>query len=223
MPALGCLLSRKIHEPPKTLSLTLSRTLSLHVWKPTATPNALMTAQPSFQHGSIWIAAILTAAILGSGPGASAQPPQKSPAPPSNSVAALPAPRPAASLADVELRGRLICIPEEMHRLYQTELAAGHEHIRGLKTTNGLIYTLVRVRAAEALFADPALAGKDLLIKGRVFPGTQVFEPTRLQSVKSGKIYDLYYWCSTCSIRAIEPGECMCCRGPMELKETPAE
>ena len=37
----------------------------------------------------------------------------------------------------VELRGKVVCIPELMHELYQTELAAEHEHVYGFRTTDG--------------------------------------------------------------------------------------
>lgn len=121
--------------------------------------------------------------------------------------------------AEVELRGQLICVPEEMHRLYQSELPTNHQHLYGFKVKGGGIYTLLRVKMSEALFADPALAGKELLINGRLFPGTQIFEPTRLRSIKNEKVYDLYYYCAICEIEGVEPGECMCCRAPVELVE----
>src|SRR2546422_856404 len=41
-----------------------------------------------------------------------------------------------AGSREMELRGRVVCLPEEMHRIYQTDLPTNHEHIYGFKTTN---------------------------------------------------------------------------------------
>jgi len=70
----------------------------------------------------------------------------------------------------MELQGKVVCLPEEMHRVYQTDLPTNHEHIYGFKTTNGIYYTLLRTKLSEALFADQRLREKELLLTGNALP-----------------------------------------------------
>src|SRR5919108_2027336 len=126
--------------------------------------------------------------------------------------------RPAQPEA-VQLRGRVVCLPEEMHRMFQTDLPTNHEHLHGFKTTNGVYYTLLRTKFSEALFADQRLREKELLLNGRVLPLSHIFDVTGMKSVRDGVVYDLYYYCDICAIETVVPGPCMCCQAPVELME----
>ena len=122
---------------------------------------------------------------------------------------------------EVELRGKIVCLAEEMHTHYKVELFGKHEHLYGVKTEDSEYYTLLRTSLAEALFVDERLHEKDLIIKGRVFPKTQLLEVTRFSSIKEGVIHELYYYCDICYIRAVAPGNCDCCQAPVVLIEKP--
>jgi len=128
--------------------------------------------------------------------------------------------RPARS-QEMEVRGIVVCLPEEMHRLYQTDLPTNHEHIYGFKTTNGIYYTLLRTKLSEALFADQRVREKELLLTGNVLPKSQILDVTAMKSVRNGVVYDLYYYCDICAIRTVAPGPCVCCQAPVELVEKP--
>src|SRR5205814_5044707 len=91
-----------------------------------------------------------------------------------------------AGLEEVQLRGKVVCLPEEMHRIFQTDLPTNHEHIYGFKTTNGVYYTLLRTKLSEALFADQRLREKELLLSGRVLPKSQIFNVTAMKSIRNG-------------------------------------
>ena len=121
----------------------------------------------------------------------------------------------------VELKGTVVCLAEEMRTHYNVELFKTHEHLYGVKTEDGKYYTLLRTSLAEALFVDERLHEKDLLINGRVFPKTQLLEVTRFSSIKDGVVHELYYYCDTCYIRAVAPGNCDCCQAPVVLIERP--
>ena len=86
----------------------------------------------------------------------------------------------------VELRGRVVCLAEEMHRRHNAELPTNHEHLWGLKAQDGKCYTLLRGKFSEAIFVDERIRKKELVVKARLFPDTQVIELTRLRSVKAG-------------------------------------
>lgn len=121
----------------------------------------------------------------------------------------------------IELRGNIVCLAEEMHARYNVELFKTHEHLYGMKTEAGTYYTLLRTSLAEALFVDERLRAKHLVINGRVFPNTQLLEVTRFASLKDGVVHELYYYCDTCYIRAVAPGDCDCCQAPVVLIEKP--
>ena len=127
-----------------------------------------------------------------------------------------------ASAAEAEFRGRVVCLPEEMHRLHKTDLPARHEHVYGFRTEDGSYYTLLRTKLSQALFMDERLREKDLLLKGKVLPKTQILDVTHIKSIKNGVVHDLYYYCDVCAIDFVSPEECVCCRGPVELIETAA-
>lgn len=122
---------------------------------------------------------------------------------------------------DVELRGRVVCLPEEMHRLHQAHLPAGHAHVYGFKTQDGTYYTLLRTKNSEAFFADELIRRKELIVKGQVFPKSNVLDATPLRTVVDGVVYDLYYYCDICAIKTAFPGECMCCQEPVVLTQRP--
>ena len=122
-----------------------------------------------------------------------------------------------------ELRGRVLCLAEEMRDLYQVELPTGHAHLYGFKTEDGKYFTLLRNKYSEALFIDKRLQEKELILKGRTFPKTQLLEVSVMRSVRNGVTNDLYYYCVVCSIKAVGPGKCECCQDPVELVERPLE
>ncbi|MEK7685889.1 MAG: hypothetical protein AAB466_10755 [Verrucomicrobiota bacterium] len=122
----------------------------------------------------------------------------------------------------VQLQGRVVCLAEEMHKLFQANVAAKHEHLYGFKTHDGKVYTLLRTKLSEALFVDQRLLNKELIVKGRVFPQTQILEVMgNLQSIRKGVVNDLFYYCDICAIESVAPGPCMCCQAPVELVERP--
>ncbi|RKU37175.1 hypothetical protein C6496_10525 [Candidatus Poribacteria bacterium] len=122
---------------------------------------------------------------------------------------------------EVKLQGNIVCLAEEMHTHYNVELFKSHPHLYGVKTKEGKYYTLLRTSLAEAFFVDERLHEKDLIINGRVFPNTQLLEVIRFSSIKDGVVHELYYYCDTCYIRAVAPGDCDCCQAPVVLIEKP--
>src|SRR5258708_11248134 len=128
-------------------------------------------------------------------------------------------PKRGADLPEVELRGRMVCLPEAMHELYQTDLPANHAHVPGFKTVDGTFYTLLRAKLSEALFVDKRLGEKELILRGHVLPKTQMFEMPGMKSGRNGAIYDVYYYCVWCPLKILPPGPCRCCQGPGKLVE----
>lgn len=126
-----------------------------------------------------------------------------------------------SSAKEAELRGRVVCLVEERAKSAKASAPGKHEHAWAYKTADGQLYTLLRTKSSEALFLDERLRQKDLILKGPLKERTREFEPVVMRSVKNGAVHELYYWCDICTIRSIVPGECVCCRQPVELRERP--
>lgn len=121
----------------------------------------------------------------------------------------------------VQLRGRVICLAEEMHQRHDALLPSEHQHLWGFTTQDGTCYTLLRSKYSEALFVDDRLRQKELLLKAKLFPKSQVIEVTSIHSVRNGVVQDLYYYCDVCAIKSVSPEVCACCQGPVVLVEKP--
>lgn len=122
---------------------------------------------------------------------------------------------------NVKLNGKIVCLSEEMNQHYKLELIGNHEHLYGIKSEDGKYYTLLLTPLSEALFVDKRLHKKDLVVKGRVFPMSQLLEVMSFMSIKDGTLYEIYYYCDTCYIRTVAPGNCDCCQASVVLIEKP--
>jgi hypothetical protein len=153
---------------------------------------------------------------------AAVAPPGSSSVPSPPAASADVANRDARGPVEIEVAGDVVCLLEVLQQQYQVPLAAGHEHLYGFRTSGDTLFTLARTKFSEALFQDPRVRARRLLLKGRVFPGTHVFEPQVLRSVREGAVWDLYYYCDVCAIESVAPGLCECCQAPVELREEPS-
>ena len=69
---------------------------------------------------------------------------------------------------------------------------------------------------------DKRLEGREVRLEGIPLPDGS-FEVHWLYTVHAGKLFKVRYFCATCNIVALEPGNCVCCQQPTELQEIPAE
>jgi hypothetical protein len=83
---------------------------------------------------------------------------------------------------------------------------------------DGKAYSIVKDDGGRRFFKDERLLNKEYRITGRLVGGT-LLQVISVQSIKDGKLHDIYYWCDICSIRRGEKNLCECCGGPMELRE----
>jgi hypothetical protein len=67
---------------------------------------------------------------------------------------------------------------------------------------------------------DKRLANREVRLEGTA-KGDGTFEVAQLFTVKDGKLYRVRYFCRTCNLAALEPGNCVCCQQPTELQEIP--
>ncbi len=128
-----------------------------------------------------------------------------------------------SSIPKQSIRGRVICLAEWMHETYETHLPTNYQHLYGFLAEDGTVYTLLRTKLSEAIFVDPRVRERELILSVRVLPKSQVIDVVTIKSVKDGVIHDLYYYCFICSIRTVDPAICLCCQEPVEFMEVPLD
>ncbi len=90
-----------------------------------------------------------------------------------------------------------------------------------LKTSTRTIQLTGRTTYLFHSLQDKRLAGRELRLEGQRQPDGS-FEVERIFTMHDGKLYRIRYYCETCNIEALEPGNCVCCQQPTELQEYPA-
>jgi hypothetical protein len=132
--------------------------------------------------------------------------------------------RPSGEAKTVSLRGNVICLTEELQKIYQIiPDCEKRGHVYALKTAVGNFHPFLPVDTAAAIWMDERFRQRDLQITARIFPATGFVEVIKLQSWRDGKLHDLFYYCDICAITSHKPGPCECCQEPVEFRETPAE
>jgi len=69
---------------------------------------------------------------------------------------------------------------------------------------------------------DKRLDGRKVRLQGVGKPDGS-FEVKWIYTIHDGKVFKVRYFCATCNIVALEPGNCVCCQQPTELQEVPVE
>jgi hypothetical protein len=90
-----------------------------------------------------------------------------------------------------------------------------------LEAEGGKTFTLLKDDASRMLFLDEELRGRPVRLTGRLVPGSQLLQVTRVETVVEGKIHEVYYWCDKCQLKATQPGPCKCCGEPVVRQEVP--
>lgn len=125
---------------------------------------------------------------------------------------------------DVSLRGRVVCLTEELDKRFKVLPDCDNRgHVYSLKTADGKLHPFLPTDTAAAIWMDERFRQRELQVAARSFPGTNFIEVIKLQSWKSGQLHDLYYFCDICYITAFKPGPCECCQEPIDFRETPAD
>lgn len=130
---------------------------------------------------------------------------------------------PAASFEDerfVVTRGHIVCL-DAQGRPIDSLFACTEPNARfGLASREGKLYKFLPTDTMTPVFTDSRVRERDLQITGRLH-GSDQLELIKVQSIKDGKLYDIYYFCELCNIKAYTPGLCPCCRNELEFRETP--
>jgi len=130
---------------------------------------------------------------------------------------------PAASFEDerfVVTKGHIVCLDAQGHPI-DSLFACREANARfGLASREGKLYKFLPTDTMTPVFTDSRVRERELQITGRLH-GSDQLEIIKVQSIKDGKLYDIYYFCELCNIKAYTPGLCPCCRNELEFRETP--
>ena len=117
-------------------------------------------------------------------------------------------------------RGRVLCL-DSSGREVDSLLGCNEQgHRFAFASKEGRLYKFSPSDAMAEMFTDSRVRQRELQISARLFAGDRL-EVIKVQSVKEGKLYDIYYFCELCNIKAYAPGLCPCCRNQLEFRETP--
>jgi hypothetical protein len=120
----------------------------------------------------------------------------------------------------VVIRGRAVCLDESGNRI-DALLGCNEQSGRfGFVDKEGKLYIFDPADSSTAVFTDERVRARDLQVTARLNANKRL-ELIKVQSIREGKLYDVYYFCEICNIRAYAPGPCPCCRKELEFKETP--
>jgi hypothetical protein len=117
------------------------------------------------------------------------------------------------------LRGRVFCVDASGRELNPLFDCSGDASKFTLKTSDGKRFAFLAGDGQVSVFSDSRVRQRDLQITANRYPDDRL-EVIKVQSVKDGKLYDLYYFCELCNITAFGPGPCPCCRNDLEFRET---
>ena len=120
----------------------------------------------------------------------------------------------------VVMKGRAVCLGEKGQKEEGLFQCSGQRF--GFVDKESKLYTFLATDSASAVFADARVRNLDLQITARLHDADRL-ELIKFQATRDGKLYDIYYFCEVCNIRAYAPGLCPCCRDELELRETPAK
>jgi hypothetical protein len=119
------------------------------------------------------------------------------------------------------LRGHVVCLDANGKPLDGVLGCNGPGVRYAFLDKEGVRHDVAATDANAAIFTDVRVRQRELQITAQLTAKHQL-ELIRVQSIREGKLYDIYYFCELCNIRAYAPGLCPCCRNEMEFRETPA-
>jgi hypothetical protein len=123
-----------------------------------------------------------------------------------------------------EVHGRVIRLKKPPAGLLLSTIDFDHHGVAyAIQTADGKLFPILPTDTASAIYNDSKFRERDLLVTARLFPATSFIEVIKLQSLREGRRYDLYYFCDVCNITTHKPGPCPCCQAPVVFRETPAE
>lgn len=124
------------------------------------------------------------------------------------------------SIKEAALRGRAVCVDESGRRIRDSDCPATHR-LFAIEAADGGFYGVSPADSMAEVFIDPRVRARELLLTARLHRDNSL-EIIKVQSIREGKLYDIYYYCEVCNITRNALQLCPCCRDEMAFVETAA-
>ncbi|MBI3653209.1 MAG: hypothetical protein HY231_19450 [Acidobacteria bacterium] len=121
----------------------------------------------------------------------------------------------------VIVKGRVACLDESGQRLNADQDDSPTSSVYELLTAAGQRFHFSSEDLLLPIFTEARVRQMELQITALLHEKS-VLELEKVQAVKDGRLYDIYYFCRVCNITAYAPGPCPCCYARLEFMETPA-
>jgi hypothetical protein len=118
------------------------------------------------------------------------------------------------------IRGRAVCLDASGHRLEGLFDCNDPSSRFALIDRDAKLHVFAPTDSSTAVFTDGRVRQRELQVTARLGQENRL-EIIRVQSVKEGRLYDIFYFCETCNVTAYAPGPCPCCGNELEFRETP--
>jgi rubrerythrin len=129
--------------------------------------------------------------------------------------------KPAEEYKEITVRGRMVCLDASGNQFAGQRHCDLHKERSGFVTGEGKLFTFWHEDSTGGMRTDPRVSKDQLQLTARLRVNDQL-ETIRIQAVRDGKLYDVYYFCDVCNITAYAPGPCPCCYQELEFIERPA-
>jgi hypothetical protein len=141
---------------------------------------------------------------------------------------AVPEEKPAGSAGprrayqETKLRGKVVPYKPALERMLQIKLAkTWGEDLLALETDDGKLLPILPTEEARFFYQDPQMHNRPVELKVRIHERTSGLQLIEFNTVKDGKLNEIYYWCDVCAIKLFASEPCVCCQGPLEVREHP--
>ena len=119
---------------------------------------------------------------------------------------------------EISLRGYVACVDENGNRLSPDHDCNQNGSSFELLTKEQKRYKFAPTDPLVAMFTESRVRKMELLIKGLLSEGNRL-ELAKIQALREGKLFDIFYYCEVCEITAYGPGPCFCCYNPFVYRE----
>jgi hypothetical protein len=119
---------------------------------------------------------------------------------------------------EVVLRGNVVCVDEtgfDISCQYEDRFFA-------LKVEDGTRFIFLPEDPSSRMFEDDRFHHRELQVRAWN-RGSNRLEIIKVFSVKDDRLFDVYYFCQTCNIKAFVGGLCWCCQDEFEFREIPVQ
>ena len=118
------------------------------------------------------------------------------------------------------IQGRAVCL-DSAGRASESLFGCNDPSARfAIVDRNAKLHNFAPTDISTAIFTDLRVRQRELQVTARLDSKSQL-EIIRVQSIRAGKLHNLYYFCEICNITAYAPGPCPCCGNELEFRETP--